>query len=98
MSLMSAAPLQDETIRGRLFVALNGFTVFALLKAIACRFATQSSKDSVLFFNAIGRCCVVHLFPTRLSSDLVKFSLAILDDVNPINHREVKKFGCGGWI
>ena len=69
MSLMSAAPLQDETIRGRLFVALNGFPVFALLKAIACRFATQSSKDRVPWSNAIGRCCVVRLFARHLRID-----------------------------
>ena len=62
MSLTSAALLQDETIRGRLFVASNDFPIFALLKAITRRFARQLSKGRVPLSNVIGRCCVVRLF------------------------------------
>jgi hypothetical protein len=62
MSLISAALLQDETVHGRLFVASNGFPIFALLKAIARRFARQLSKGRVPLSNVIGRCCVVRLF------------------------------------
>src|SRR5207302_1343049 len=98
MSLMSSAPLQDETIRGRLFVALNGFPVFALLKAIACRFATQSSKDRVPWSNAIGRCCVVRLFALHLLIDQRRIILFPYASRFRYKSPRMKEIGCGGWI
>ena len=44
MSLVIGTLLQDEIIRGRLFVASNGFPIFALPKAITRRFAIPMSK------------------------------------------------------
>jgi hypothetical protein len=62
MSLTRVALLRDETIRVRLSVALNGFPIFALPKAIARRFARQASKGRVPLSNVIGRRCVVRFF------------------------------------
>ena len=62
MSLTSAELLEDETIRARLFVALNGFPIFAPLKATTRHFAKQVSKDRAPLSNVIAPCCVVGAF------------------------------------
>ena len=56
---MKSAALQvDEIIRGRLFVASNGFPVFAPLKVSTRHFAKSESKDHAALSNVIGRYCV----------------------------------------
>ena len=62
MSLASTELLEDETIRARLFVALNGFPIFAHLKATTLHLAKQVSKDRAPLSNVIVPCCVVGAF------------------------------------
>ena len=62
MSLKSAELLGDETIRARLFVALNDFPIFAPLKTTTRHFAKQVSKDRAPLSNVIVPCCVVGAF------------------------------------
>ena len=98
MSLTSAALLQDETVRGRLFVASNGFPVFALLKAITRRFARQLSKGRVPLSNVIGRCCVVRLFARHPRTHRCKVVPRGSEGRKRDKPPRLKKIGCGGWI
>ena len=98
MSLTSAALLEDETIRARLFVALNGFPIFALLKATSRHFAKQVSKDRVPLSNVIDPCCVVELFARYRRIHQYKTCGCGSRERKRDKPPRLEKIGCGGWI
>ena len=99
MSLTRGALLQDETIRGRLFVASNGFPVFALLKAIIRHFARRLSKGRARASIAIPQCCAVPLYARHPQTGRCKIFLRDFEerkrDRLPASGERI---GCGGWI
>ena len=90
MSLTSAELVEDETIRARLFVALNGFPIFAPLKATTRHFAKQVSRDRALSSNVIHPRCVVDPSLDIAGYANVKLAAAVLQNVNAISHRDQK--------
>jgi len=88
MSLMSAAPLQDETIRWSPFCRFKRFSSFR---------ASESDSLSLCHVNVQAPFARVHfgdtgIVPSDPAVDIVgesnvKLSLAVLDDVNAIRHR-----------
>src|SRR5439155_8914146 len=99
MSLASGALLQDEIILGRLFVASNGFPIFALPKAITRRFAIPTSKAHYALSILRSRHCVVRLFGRRHRTGRCRIFLRDSEerkrDRLPASG---ERFGCGGWI
>jgi hypothetical protein len=98
MSLTSAALLEDETILARLFVALNGFPIFAPLKATTLHFAKQVSKDRVPLSNLIDPCCVVVASTRHRRIHQCKICLRDFEEHKRDKPPRLEKIGCGGWI
>src|SRR5437899_2247514 len=98
MSLMSAAPLQDETIRGRLFVALNRSEEHTpelqSLRHLVCHFPLEKKT----WYNAIGRCIFVLLFALHLQIDHRRILSFPTRRSSDLKSPRMKEIGCGGWI
>jgi hypothetical protein len=88
MNLTTAVLRLDETTRCRLFVALNAFPVFALLKAITRHFAKPTAKVPYLWSILTIQNCVGRPFAQHRQTDRCRILLAILNDVNAISHRD----------
>jgi hypothetical protein len=98
MSLTSAELVEDETIRARLFVALNGFPIFAPLKATTRHFAKQVSKDPAPLSNVIDPCCVVGPFARHRRIHQCKTCRCGSRERKRDKPPRLEKIGCGGWI
>ena len=81
------------------FLALQTVFQFSRVSAIH-RIALPNEFPGSLAFGPFGPTAVVLFDSSRdiVGHPDVKLSLAVLNDVNAISHREMKKIGCGGWI
>ena len=99
MTPARGALLQDEIIRGRLFVASNGFPIFWRRSAATQRSAIQESRGRARASIAIPQCCAVPLYARHPQTGRRKifrhdFEVRKRDRLPASGER----FGCGGWI
>src|SRR6266576_1608598 len=96
MNLTTAVLRLDETTRCRLFVALNAFPVFALLKAITRHFTKPTAKVPCLWSTLTIQNCVGRPFAQHHQTDRCKIlACDFLNDVNAIIHRDWRKLVAG---
>jgi hypothetical protein len=95
MSLTAAELRLDETVHGRLFVASNGFPIFALLKVTARHFAKPISKVPCPWSILTNQNCVERPFARHRPSSQRKICL---QDFEERKRDKRLPFGERNWL